>query len=158
MKNPIIVSSDFLNAQLYKYLEAFIRTLPRDKSSEVFNPLMESILFALRNGENPVKLTKRIRRERYKKEPILLPLSDAQAELDIGEIKRLRSLAKMKPLLPGARKLDRYRQEIQQLQQKGASQQDIRIWLRANRNVEVSQPTIHRYLKAIICYEQSGEK
>jgi hypothetical protein len=94
-------------------------------------------------------------RERHRKEASLVALSTTQAQLDIAEVKRLRELAKAKPLVPGKRKLDGYRQEIMTLRQNGASQIDIKYWLLASKGIAVSQPTIHRYLNAI---ESHGQK
>ncbi len=137
----------FINHHLYKHVQTFAETLPKDGNWDVFKTLMESLLFALRNGENPSHLAKRIRRQRNKTSLTLEPLSHAQAVSDLEAIKRLHALAQTRTLIPGNRSLDRYRQEIQQLRNSGASQNDIRLWLLANRNCKVSQPTLHRYLK-----------
>lgn len=149
MKNNNSYVAEFLNTKLYECLTSFSETLPKDALWHEFRTLIEALKFALLNGENPVKLSKRIRRERYKKEPSLIPLSEHGATLDIAEVKRLRKLAKATPLIPGARKLDPYRQEIIVLRKNGASQMDIKYWLLASKGVASSQPTIHRYLTAL---------
>lgn len=112
MKNNQIHTAGFLNTKLYELLENFSHHLPKDVIWDEFMLLIESLKFALLNGENPRKLAKRIRRERHNKMPSLMPLIQEQAALDITEIKRLRKLAKAKPLIPGSKKLDVYRQEI----------------------------------------------
>lgn len=142
-------SSHFLNAQLHTILTSFSNMLPKDAVWESFHMLINSLKFALLNGENPSRLSKRIRRERHRKEASLIPLSSTQAQLDIAEVKRLRGLVKVKPRIPGEQKLDRYRQEIVMLRQNGASQIEIKYWLFARKGLKVSQPTIHRYLNAI---------
>lgn len=142
-------TSNFSNTQLHDYLNSFSKMLPKDAMWDTFKTLIESLKFALLNGENPSRLSKRIRRERHYKKPCLTPLSSTQAKLDIGEVKRLRALAKAKPLIPGMLKLDPYRQEILILRKNGASQLDIKYWLVASKSVVVSQPTIHRYLNAL---------
>ncbi len=141
--------TQFLNTQLYEKLHAFAQTLPKDAAWENFKMLIESLKFALLNGENPTRLSKRIRRERHRKEASLIPLSPTQAQLNLSEVKRLRQLAKEKLSIPGVRKLDGYRQEILVLRQQGASQIDIKHWLLTTKSVIVSQPTIHRYLHAL---------
>lgn len=158
MKNLISPTATFINTQLHRQLEFFAKTLPKDTATEALIPLIDALLFALRNGENPRQLISRIRRERYKKEPSLLSLTNVQAALDVNEIKQLRALAKAKTLVPGTCKLERYRQEISQLRRNGASHMDIKIWLLANKSVNVSQSTIHRYLKAIAINVQDNKK
>lgn len=86
-------AATFLNAKLHKHLEAFAKTLPKDAASEALIPLLDALLFALRNGENPRQLISRIRRERYKKEPSLVSLTSAEAALDVNEIKQLHQAA-----------------------------------------------------------------
>jgi len=147
--NNLTESFNFSNTQLYEHLRDFSQTLPQDAPWQTFKTLIEAVKFALLNGENPSRLSKRIRRERHRNEPHLIPLSGTKAQLDIAEIKRLRQLAKDKPLIPGSRKLDSYRQEIATLRQQGASQMDIKYWLIATYGVTVSQSTIHRYLNML---------
>jgi hypothetical protein len=154
MYNTPVSAAVFINATLHDQLQSFTQTLSKDTAADTVRVLIESLLCALRNGENPTQLSKRIRRERYRKTPTLLPLAATQAVLDIAEIKRLRTLGKAEAFIPGARKLDAYRQEISRLRDSGASQSDIKYWLLANKSVVVSQPTIHRYLQAL----SDGEK
>jgi len=147
--------TEFINAKLHQHLQSLRRNLPQADIAQAANTLIDSLLYALANGESPQQLIKRIRRERYKKPMPLSPLASAQAITDIHEVKRLRAIAKAKPIVPGARKLDRYRQEVEQLRKSGASHIDIKFWLLANRGTKVSQPTIHRYLKVISKHEIS---
>jgi hypothetical protein len=153
MENDQDNTTDLLNAKLYDYLATFEKIVPKDEVWQEFKSLIEALKFALLNGENPAKLCKRIRRERYTNESSLTPLTWQQAASDMVEVKRLRKLAKAKPIIPGARKLDKYRQEIVTLAKQRASQADIKYWLLAKKGVAVSQPTIHRYLMALESYE-----
>lgn len=149
MKNEKTDSTEFINTKLYEYLHSFYKTMSQDITMDHFKQLINALKFAILNGENPAQLCKRIRRERYYREPSIEPLKAQQAVLDIEEVKRLRRLAKAKPLIPGGRKLDIYRQEIVTLRKIGASQMDIKYWLLAKKGVSISQPTLHRYLTGL---------
>ena len=68
---------------------------------------------------------------------------DLQAELQ--EIRRTRKRARRKPYR--ASRLDRYRAEIEELRRKGASLEDIRLWLRRYKRMRITRSAIHYRLR-----------
>jgi len=76
--------------------------------------------------------------------PVLDSIEQARSAL--SHVHELRQLARQHPSYPGKRKLDVFFREIQLLRQAGASQRDIRCWLRQHR-VSVSQSTIAAFFK-----------
>jgi len=64
---------------------------------------------------------------------------DLRAELQ--EIRRTRKRARRRPYR--ASRLDRYRAEIEELRRKGASLEDIRLWLRRYRRTRITRAAIH---------------
>ena len=75
-------------------------------------------------------------------------LNSDQSQATLTRIQNQRKLARASNRYPGQSKLDRYQQAIRQLIQQGASQRDIRWWLKREKRCVVSQSTICRYLKA----------
>jgi len=68
---------------------------------------------------------------------------DLQAELQ--EIRRTRKRARRKSYR--ASRLDRYRAEIEELRRKGASLEDIRLWLRRYKRMRITRTAIHYRLR-----------
>jgi len=75
-------------------------------------------------------------------------LNPAQGQAALERVRQQRQLVRDRNKRPGQSKLDRYQQAIRQLIQQGASQRDIRWWLRCEKRCVISQATICRYLKA----------
>lgn len=119
--------------------------------------LLVALHDALQEGETPLNLLRRIRRDRRKLPPVTTPLSHSQAQATLAEVRRLRAIARERLTTPGKQKLDPYRQEIDELAKAGASQRDIGFWLRREKRLKVSQATIQRYLVKIKTYEQETQ-
>ena len=147
--NETLFAAENLNFSLCKYLVNCIQRLPPDGSQSALQTLLEALRFALLRGEHPTQLRRRIRRERRAESHSWIPLDDVQAQVAINEVKHLRALARVQQAVPGGKKLDKFRQEIQALHQRGASLRDIQFWLFNQKHVTVSAATVQRYVKVI---------
>jgi hypothetical protein len=141
------------NSSIYTNLKQIITTLPDRGNLRIYRQLLEAVGAALLRGENPGKLARRIGRKRISKTICLVALSIGEAEKDMQEIKQLRKLAKARPLVPGARKLERYHAAIITLRRLKAAYRDIQLWLLAKKGLEVSHHSVQRYLKAVLKQE-----
>ena len=119
-----------------------------DNAERLCHELLAALTHALKN-ESPQHLINRIRRQPNKPPIHRQSMSTADAHNALTAIRTLRTLAREKPTFRGRRKLDAYRQEILQLRKAGASQHDIRLWLKRERRCQVAQSTISKYLMDI---------
>jgi hypothetical protein len=134
-----------LLAQLYRLQTQLSCT---DKAERLCHELLAALTHALQN-EPPQHLINRIRRQPNKPLGHLQSMSTTDAHDTLTAIRALRTLAREKSTFRGRRKLDTHRQEILQLRKAGASQHDIRLWLKRERRCQVAQSTISKYLKDI---------
>jgi hypothetical protein len=144
--NHLDLLKSVTSSTLCQHLLALQNTLPSDAPSQAFKALLDAITGALLSGEKPADLALRIAKAHRKKHVSLNPLTSEQAKTTLSDIKKLRNLATDRNATRGSRKLDRYRQEIGALYNAKASQRDIRAWLKREKRLKVSQPTIQRYL------------
>lgn len=137
------------SSHVYEHLQTYVKTLPNHDAAQACKSLIEAISHALLKGESHEGLVKRISGERRKKPYTFATLSTEKAKTNIAEIKRLRAFANARPLIPGARKLERYHPEIMVLYQAGASLRDIKFWLLSHKKLIVSHHSVQRYLEAV---------
>src|SRR5262249_459336 len=135
------------NSRIFACLKQMIIDLQNQGDAQICKRLLEAVGAALLRGESPENLIRRIGRKRSPKSIYFGPLTATEAEKDILEIKQLRKLTNAKPLVPGARKLERYHAEIKMLHTLKASYRDIQLWLFAKKKLVVSHHSVHRYLK-----------
>jgi len=147
--NHLDLLKSITGSTLCQHLLALQNTLPNDALNQAFKALLETITGALLLGEKPVDLALRIAKISHKKHASLNALTLEQAKTILLNIKKLRELATDRNVTRGSRKLDRYRQEIGALHRAKASQRDIRTWLKREKRLKVSQPTIQRYLSEL---------
>jgi hypothetical protein len=76
-------------------------------------------------------------------------MSPEHAQQALQTVRAARAVAAKRRASPGVRKIQRYQQEITTLRQAGASQNDIKVWLRREKRVRVHQTTVHRFLQTL---------
>jgi len=141
-----------LSSVVYLDLENLLQQLKNTKQSHACIQLIQALCTALGKGESYQNLSLRICKERAKKMQVNKPLGHEEAQSDLAEVKRLRQCYQRRTPIPGARKLERYHQQIQALNHAGASSRDIKFWLFSHKKLAVSHHTVRRYINALFSH------
>ncbi len=122
-----------------------------DNSTMAYHELLEllKILQHALLNEKPIDLALRILNADKKQLPAFTKITKASAKKELNAIRARRALKREKHLFRGSKKLDPYRKAILLLYEQGASQNDIREKLRHDYKCNVSQTTIHKFLKPL---------